>query len=445
VAAEFSDVEANQLRRAMATFRNVGTIHHFEHLLIERMVARGYERGFAENCFQQIKGFGSYGFPESHAASFAKLVYVSSWLKRHHPAAFACALLNAQPMGFYAPAQIVRDAREHAVEVRPVDVNHSLWDSTLERRLDGALTLRLGFRQVDGLHAAEAERLIAQRGAGYASLEMLAARARLRGRPLQALADADAFGSLRLSRRDALWAARRIPADDPLPLFAAAGVDDLGCEPDARLPSQSLGEHVAADYQTLRLSLKAHPMAILRKGFNAERVSTAVALHDLKDGAFARMAGVVLVRQRPGKGNAIFITLEDETGVANVVLWASKLERFRKAVMGARLLLVEGRVQKSPEGVLHLMASHLDDRTGALASLWSGAQPPNLHLARLPLAPADEADRLSPAAGAAEDVAALLPPPLTLAPGPRLKPSLAARSGRHPRDVRVLPRSRDFH
>jgi error-prone DNA polymerase len=324
--------------------------------------------------------------------------------------------------------------------VRPVDINHSQWDSTLEQRLDGAITLRLGFRQADGINQAEAGRLIAARSESYPSLEALAARARLRGRPLQALADADAFGSIRLSRRDALWAARRIPADDPLPLFAAAGVDDLGHEPDAFLPRQSLGEHVAADYQTLRLSLKAHPMAILRSQFRKERVCSAVELYDLRDGAFARMAGVVLVRQRPGKGNAVFITLEDETGVANIVLWATKLERFRKAVMGARLMMVEGRVQKSPEGVLHLMVSYLHDRTEALANLW---QQPDLP--RMPLAPADEAAKLFPAASVGDELAALLPPPLTLAPEPRFKPSLAARSGRHPRDVRVLPRSRDFH
>ena len=220
VAAEFSDVEANQLRRAMATFRNVGTIGRFEHLMVERMVARGYERDFAQNCFEQIKGFGSYGFPESHAASFAKLVYISSWLKCHHPAIFAAALLNSQPMGFYAPAQIVRDAREHGVDVLPIDVSHSFWDNTLERGGQGALALRLGFRQAEGIHEAEARRLVSARRDGFAGVEDLASRAQLHGRPMRALADADAFRSLRLDRRQALWEVRRLPEDDPLPLFA---------------------------------------------------------------------------------------------------------------------------------------------------------------------------------------------------------------------------------
>ncbi|MGL4243012.1 MAG: error-prone DNA polymerase, partial [Beijerinckiaceae bacterium] len=221
VAAEFSDVEANQLRRAMATFRNVGTIHQFEALMVERMVRRGYDREFAQNCFEQIKGFGSYGFPESHAASFAKLVYISSWIKCHHPAIFACALLNAQPMGFYAPAQIVRDAREHGVTVLPVDVNHSTWDNTLERDAGGRLALRLGFRQAEGVHEAEAMRIVSMRRNGFASVEELSTRAALYGRPMRALADADAFRSIGLDRRAALWAVRRLPEDAPLPLFAA--------------------------------------------------------------------------------------------------------------------------------------------------------------------------------------------------------------------------------
>ena len=414
VAAKFSDVEANQLRRAMATFRNVGTIHLFETMMVERMVARGYQRNFAQNCFEQIKGFGSYGFPESHAASFAKLVYISSYLKCHHPAVFACALLNSQPMGFYAPAQIVRDAREHGVEARPVDVNHSFWGNTLERDAQDRLALRLGFRQVEGFRETEAERLAAARGNGFGSVEELSARARLYGRSIRALADADAFRSLGLDRRAALWEVRRLPEDEPLPLFAASAARELGEEPDADLPEMSLGEHVAADYQTMRLSLKAHPMALLRPLFARNGILTCAETAARADASFTKTAGLVLVRQRPGKGNAIFITLEDETGITNVVLWARQFERFRRAVMASRLMLVEGRIQKSPEGVVHLMASCILDRSAELDRLWDA------HRSGLALTRSDE----------------IAPPPLDLAP-----PSRA----RHPRDARILPKSRDFH
>jgi error-prone DNA polymerase len=408
VAAEFSDVEANRLRRAMATFRNVGTIGSFEGMMVGRMVARGYDETFARDCFEQIKGFGSYGFPESHAASFAKLVYISSWLKCHHPAAFACALLNSQPMGFYAPAQIVRDAREHGVEVRAVDVNLSDWDNTLERDSAGRLALRLGFRQVDGVQQAEAERLVAARRGGYVTVEELAARATLHGRPMRALADADAFRSIGIDRRTALWAVRRLPDDAPLPLFAAVGAGELGEEADAQLPEMSLGEHVVTDYQTVRLSLKAHPMALLRQMFEGERVLSTAAASRTRDGAPVRVAGVVLVRQRPGNGKAIFVTLEDETGITNVVLWTREFTAFRREVMGSRLMLVEGRIQRSPEGVVHVMGQRVIDRTADLD-----------RLRRQPAAATDGGTR---------------PPPL--APAIR---------HRHPRDARILPRSRDFH
>jgi error-prone DNA polymerase len=410
VAARFTDVEANGLRRAMATFRNHGTIGEFEALMVERMVERGYERDFARRCFEQIKGFGSYGFPESHAASFAKLVYVSSWIKCHHPAVFACALLNSQPMGFYAPAQIVRDAEAHGVEVRAVDVNHSLYDCTLERREDEKLSLRLGFRQVDGFAKADAGQLVKARGAGFGSVEELAARARLSGGGLRRLADADAFRSLGLDRRNALWAVRRLPDDEPLPLFAATDARELGPEPEVHLPAMPLGEHVAADYQTVRLSLKGHPMGILRPLFRRERIITSAELAAQDHGAWARHAGVVLIRQRPGNGKAIFITLEDEIGITNVVMWASTFERFRRETMGARLLLVEGRVQKSPEGIVHLMAKRVFDRTEELRRL-SEDGGPNIQLSR-----ADE----------------------ILRPQPQRQPA-------HPRNVRILPKSRDFH
>lgn len=409
VAAKFTDVEANGLRRAMATFRNVGTIGKFESLMVNRMVERGYDPDFARRSFEQIKGFGSYGFPESHAASFAKLVYISSFIKCRHPAIFACALLNAQPMGFYAPAQIVRDSQEHGVEVLEADVNQSLWDNTLERLDDGTLALRIGLRQIDGLGEFDGLRLVEARTKNYVSVEDLAVRARLFSRPLRLLAEADAFRSLGLDRRDAMWAVRRLPNDDTLPLFAAAGARELAEEPDANLPKMPLPEHIAADYQTVGLSLKGHPMQVLRPIFEIEGVATCVETSHRRDGALTRTAGVVLVRQRPGKGNAIFITLEDETGITNVVLWARTFERFRKEVMGARLLVVEGKVQRSPEGVIHLMAQRVFDRTAELRRL------SETHEAQITLSRADE----------------FLHPQVT--------------RGSHPRDVRILPKSRDFH
>jgi error-prone DNA polymerase len=414
VAAEFSDIEANGLRKAMATFRNAGTIGDYEAMMVERMVARGYERDFARRCFEQIKGFGSYGFPESHAASFAKLVYISSYLKRWHPAAFACALLNSQPMGFYAPAQIVREAQENGgVEPRAVDVNASGWDNRLEAVEEGMnkhpFALRLGFRQIDGFKREWGLAIEKARGEGtFRDVEELMRRAALPARAMRLIADADAFRSLGLDRREALWAVRRLPDDAALPLFQAARARELGQEPAMALPAMPLAEHVVADYQTVRLSLKAHPMALLRPRFRRQGVLSCVETEAKPDAAFARTAGIVLVRQRPGKGNAVFVTLEDETGIVNVVIWARLFERFRREVMGARLMLVEGRVQKSPEGVVHLMAQRIADRSIDLLSL------SDTHRAEVPLS-VDELKN---------------PPP------PR---------HRHPRNVRILPKSRDFH
>lgn len=413
VAAKFSDIEANGLRKAMATFRNAGTIGQYEEKMVERMVARGYERDFAQRCFEQIKGFGSYGFPESHAASFAKLVYVSSWLKCHHPAIFAAALLNSQPMGFYAPAQIVREAQENGgVEPQPIDVNSSAWDNLLEPGAPdwkSPWALRLGLRQLDGFKQDWAERLAGARGEGYRDVEELARRARLPARAMRLLADADAFRSLGLDRREALWAVRRLPDDEALPLFEAAQARELGAERAMALPSMPLAEHVVADYQTARLSLKGHPMGLLRTRFARERVASCAQISAMRDGSWASVAGVVLVRQRPGKGNAIFITLEDETDITNVVLWARDFERFRREVMAARLLLVEGRVQKSPEGVVHLMAKRVVDRSAELLSL------SDTHRAEIVLTRADEFQH------------------------PQIP------RARHPRNVRILPKSRDFH
>jgi error-prone DNA polymerase len=418
VAAKFTSEEANGLRRAMATFRNVGSMHKFEDRMVEGMVARGYERDFAQRCFDQIKGFGSYGFPESHAAAFAQLVYVSSWLKCHHPAAFTCALLNSQPMGFYAPAQLVRDAQENGgVEVRAVDVNFSHYDNTLERREDGSLALRLGFRQVDGMREDDAANLVARRGGGYASIQDMRERGRVSTPMLRRLADADAFRSLSQDRREALWDVRRLPDDNLLPLFAAAAARELGEEPASNLPDMPLREHVAADYQTVRLSLKAHPMQILRPTFAAERILSCGETCALADGRWARTAGVVLVRQRPGNGKAIFITLEDETGITNVLLWARVFERFRAEVMGARLLLVEGRVQKSKEGVIHLMGARVFNRSDELARLSED------HVPEIELTRADEIKHPQHPRG----------------------PKGVDGLFRHPRDVRILPKSRDFH
>jgi error-prone DNA polymerase len=391
-AARFTPEEANQLRRAMATFRHVGTIHRFFAKMVEGMVARGYERDFAERCFRQIEGFGTYGFPESHAASFALLVYISAWLKCHHPAAFACALLNSQPMGFYAPAQIVRDAREHGVTVRGIDVCASSWDCTIE---DGG-TLRLGFRLISGFRQDWADFLAADRAGGFADL----ARCGLPHAALVALADADAMRCLGLDRREALWQVRGLSA--ALPLFAH---QPIAVKP-ASLPLMTPGEHVIADYQTAGLSLKAHPMRFLRAQFSRESVLSCAEATAGRDGSVVAVAGVVLVRQRPGNGNVVFCTIEDETGIANIVVWSSMLDRFRRAILGSSLLLVRGKLQRSPEGIVHVIADYLEDRSAAMGSIVEDA--PVLTIAT----PADEMPR--------------------------------PRSPRHPRAERVVPRSRDF-
>ncbi len=406
-AADFTPSQANQLRRAMATFRNVGNMHNFEAMMVEGMVKRGYQRDFAERCYKQIEGFGSYGFPESHALAFARLVWVSSWLKCYHPAIFAAALLNSQPMGFYAPAQIVRDAREHGVTVLPADINYSDWDNSIE-----AGALRLGLRQITGFRETWANAITVARP--FASIEALARKACLPDRALRILADADACGSIGLDRRDAAWEALRTPAG-ALPLFAAADARELGAEPDAGLPLLTPGEQVAADYQTSRLSLKAHPMALLRPIFAGEKVLSCAETSASRNGRRVRTAGVVLVRQRPGNGNAIFVTLEDETGVTNVVIWARLFEVFRRPIMASRLMLVEGEVQRSPEGVIHLMASRIIDRSAVLDHL------SDTHDTRPQPLRSDEF---------------LHPDQPSSYPGAR---------ARHPRGVRILPRSRDFH
>ncbi len=436
-AAEFTSEEANGLRRAMATFRNLGTMHTFEERMVNRMIARGYDPQFARDCFEQIKGFGSYGFPESHAASFAQLVYVSSWLKCFHPDAFACGLLNSQPMGFYAPAQIVSDARKNGVEVREIDVSFSHAHNTLEERCGRHHALRLGFRQIDGFKYADpddehlrlsrgrpaaqdwAERIVTARSRHpFTSLEGFARETELPKHALIMLADADAFRSLGLDRREALWAVRRLPDDVPLPLFQSAAAREQPDEGAAPLPQMPLSEQVVADYQTVRLSLKGHPMQFLRPMFTREGVVSCDGVSDANDGRRVSCAGVVLVRQRPGSSKGVvFMTLEDETGIANIVVWSQIMERFRKEVMGSRLVLVEGRVQSSPDKVVHLVAERLIDRTADLARLANDAlqYPPG---------------RLGGVSDEAE--------------GDRYSGDAAPRA-RHPRNVRILPRSRDFH
>ncbi|WP_267348038.1 error-prone DNA polymerase [Sphingomonas sp. GM_Shp_2] len=406
VAAKFTPEEANLLRKAMQTFKRTEGIQNFEAKLVEGMVNRGYPRDFAERCYKQIEGFGSYGFPESHALSFARLVYVSSWIKCFHPAVFACAILNSQPMGFYAPAQLVRDAIQHGVKVHPVDVNASTWDNTLED-----FALRLGFRQIDGFREAWAAQIVAH--APYAAIEDLAARAGLPQRALTLLADADAYRSLGRDRRTGLWEARRTPPRQ-LPLFAAMEAPELAPEPDAKLPPMPLAEQVANDYRATRLSLKGHPMAFLRPLFAAEGVLSCRDAEAMRDGTRARVAGVVLVRQRPGKGNAIFVTIEDETGIVNALMWARDFEANRRAVMAARLMVLHGVIQRSEEGVIHLMTVRVDDRSDELARLSDG-QP------------------MTPPIARADGV---LRPVYTRSPDPRAA---------HPRDTRLLPKSRDFH
>jgi error-prone DNA polymerase len=591
VAAKFSGPEANELRRAMATFRRRGTIDRLHEKMVSRMTARGYPQEFAERCFNQIKGFGEYGFPESHAASFAHLVYVSAWLKCHYPAAFAAALLNSQPMGFYAPAQIVRCAVEHGVEAREVDINHSLWDCTLEPcasthsplhpcggarsalgrseggksqtqslpltplptlphkggggtpgdtadsipPLDGeggsaigraewgedpgieeipppgALTraglptrgrydrtcgfaLRLGMRQVDGLREDDVKAIVSVRDGIPAeflphlfappspllSSPGLTGRssnhegqgvqdARFRGddKPgresfrdvrdlwrrsgvgrttLERLAAADAFRSLRLDRRQALWEVRGLPKELPLPLFDHAAAREVGAEPEVTLPLMPLSEHVVNDYRTLRLSLKAHPMSFLRAAIMRENILSCADLKRTRDGARVSVAGVVLVRQRPGSAaGVVFMTIEDETGVANSVIWPKMLERMRKVVMGARLVVVNGRIQRH-EDIIHVVAERLEDRSDWLRLLDEEGDSMSV-----PVANADEVKRPDPGSWRPSPDEGQTPFPL--APADHVKRPLAARDKshprwhprRHPRAERIIPRSRDFH
>ncbi|MBO6679863.1 error-prone DNA polymerase [Parvibaculum sp.] len=428
VAAGFTPGESDQLRRAMATFRKSGTIGLYREKFIGGMVRNGYEQDFAERCFKQIEGFADYGFPESHAASFAQLAYVSAWIKYHYPDVFCAAILNSQPMGFYAPAQLVRDAREHGIEVRTVDVNHSNWDSTLEETKTGKCAVRLGIRQVKGVPEAVAAAIESERGRGFDSVRHLWLKTGLAPRLIERLADADAFRSIGLDRRAALWAVRglggygkgqggKMPAS--LPLFAVLEEGGFQHEEETMLPAMPPGEHVVLDYATLRLSLKAHPVSFLRNRFAAQRILPNAELKKVEAGTRVTLAGLVLVRQRPGTASGvIFATLEDETGIANIIIWPKLYEKRRRVVLTSRLLFVRGRVQK--EGiVIHIVADDLEDWTQELGRLSTGND-----IGETALSPTDEVKR------PARDIRQV---------------NEAKQEEKRMRAARFVPKSRDFH
>ena len=392
-AGGFSPAKADKLRRAMATFRRVGTIGTLRQELIDGMVGKGYPRDFAERCFKQIEGFGEYGFPESHAASFALLVYASCWFKCFYPDLFCAAILNSQPMGFYAPAQLVRDAREHGVEVLAVDVNSSAWDCLLEasgfdpariaaRHADMRTVIRarhavrLGFRQIKGVARADMDRLVERRGDGYRSVRDLWLRSGLSAAVIERLAAADAFRSVGLDRRKALWEVKALDAgsaSERLPLFEAPALGWHDNEPEVVLPRMPDGEHVIHDYRMLSLSLKAHPVSFLRDRLDEERVLSNASLADLAPGVRVSVAGLVLVRQQPGSAKGvIFMTIEDESGVANIIVWRKVFGLFRSVVLGARFVRVTGKLQ-SASGVIHVVADRIDDLTPWLGDLSEAA------------------------------------------------------------------------
>lgn len=458
VAGGFSGSEADLLRRAMATFKRTGRVKDYRDRMVAGMVDRGYPKDFAERCFSQIEGFAEYGFPESHAASFALLVYASSWFKAYYPDIFCAAILNSQPMGFYAPAQLVRDAREHGVEARAPDVNLSGWDCTLEaapfdpgriaRRhesMRGVIrsrhAVRLGLRQVKGLHEKDVLRLLEARGAGFVSVRDLWLRCGLSIETMEQLARADAFRSIGLDRRTALWEVRaldRVKAGGTktggaMPLLDRAGGDPSDIEPKASLPAMPPGQHVIEDYRSLALSLKAHPVSFLREGLAAARVRPNAALDAAANGDRICVCGLVLVRQRPGTAKGvIFMTLEDETGIANIVVWKKTFERFRPIVLGARLVKVTGKVQKA-SNVVHVVAARIEDMSWRLAELSEACRDVDVR------PPVDEGKR--PAAEGRHILSR------------RRAAQDQAVASRHPRDQgdlvgaieRVMPGGRNFH
>lgn len=454
-AAGFTPGEADKLRRAMATFRRTGQVSSFQKRMIEGMVTNGYDPDFAARCFSQIEGFGEYGFPESHAASFALLVYVSCWFKAFYPDVFCAAILNSQPMGFYAPAQLVRDARDHGVDIRPVDINHSAWDCLLEsdeeeagdfdpariasrhRSMAGVIrtkkAVRIGFRQIKGTPKEAMDILVAKRGKGYDSVRDLWLRTRLARPVIEKLADADCFSSLGLSRREALWAAQALDGEaavEVLPLFEAAPREDLQREAEMILPRMLLGEEVLSDYRSLTFSLKAHPVSFLRQAMQRAGLKSATDLENLSHGAKVEIAGLVLVRQRPGSAKGvIFMTLEDETGTANVIVWPKVFERYRPIVMGARLVALRGRLQKA-HGVIHVVTDHLVDASARLGLLLEDLKTFDT------LAHADEVRR--PGVDQRQAKREKVPrPPIAAAPPPG-----------HPRRsamADLMPKGRNFH
>ncbi len=384
VAAGFTPAEADGLRRSMATFKAKGKVSDYQKKLISGMVARGYEEEFAIRVFKQLEGFGSYGFPESHAASFALLVYISSWLKCYYPDVFAAALLNSLPMGFYQPAQIVIDARKHAVEVRPVDVNYSVWDNTLEEPVGKYCALRLGFRQVKGVRIEEIGMLLRHRSKHFVHVNEIRDTG-ISVTTMELLADADAFRSLGLDRRQALWEISALN-DRPAGMYQGQGGESAVEQPVA-LPAMQLAEHVVHDYSATGLSLKAHPLGFLREKLRAMRVMQAIGLSQCHDGQLIKVAGLVLVRQRPGTASGIcFITLEDETGIINLVVFKHLFEKYRKEILRTRLLMVEGKLQIQGD-VIHVIVSRCEDLSALLRNLSAGQISPD---AVQTLSPADE-------------------------------------------------------
>ena len=417
-AAGFSAGEADQLRRTFGKFRGTGAVQVFKERFLAGCAKRGYDLVAAETCFKQLEGFSAYGFPESHAASFALLVYASSWLKRHHPEAFCCALLNSQPMGFYAPAQIIRDAREHGVAVLPICVERSYWDNALEHAPDGTLAVRLGFCMIVGFKKEDGLWLSAARGNGYRSVEAVWRRAGLGRQALERLAGADAFAEHGLNRRDALWAVKGLSGEKPLPLFESDGEGIP--EMPAALPAMSDCEEVYEDYVSTRVTLRSHLVSLLRPRLG--RFDDAAAMRDAPDGRRVTVLGLAITRQRPGSASGvIFITLEDDTGVSNIVVWPNTFKRFRSSVMTGRLLKVRGRLQR--EGIVtHVISSSIEDLSHLLDEM---------------------ADGLPPSVGAGESGRTAD----ALSRGPQAERFQRAGDGaRHPREqARKLFPSRDFH
>ncbi|MBN4066227.1 error-prone DNA polymerase [Ahrensia sp. AH-315-G08] len=455
VAAKFSPGEADKLRRAMATFRRVGTISTFHTKMVEGMVANGYEREFADHCFRQIEGFGEYGFPESHAASFALLVYVSCWLKCHYPDVFCAAILNSQPMGFYASGQLIRDAREHGVEVRAVDINHSNWDAKLEpqekpgairpqheemrRVMKNARAVRLGLRQVKGFGKDDGETLTAARHKGYDSVRDLWMRSGLTRRAIEKLAEADCFRSLGLDRRAALWAVKALDplsSAERLPLFALADHSDLQKEQEIALPPMPLGEHVMIDYQSLSFSLKAHPLHFLRAQLRARNFIQNVELQKLRSGRIVTVAGLVLVRQRPGSAKGvIFETIEDESGVANIIIWPKTFEKYRKLVLSSRCVGIRGKLQ-NVDNVIHIVAHHIEDLSPMLAVLHEDDNPIES------LAHVDEVRR--PVIENSQQAKPMSKLQRLLRGAPELRDDLE-KLARQKNTLKALPKGRNFH